>query len=152
MRQLVSPGRPSANTIPRPSPAKSGSCERKAAIQFWCSAPRPLSIAATWFRPAWWRRAVTVVRLGMPVDPGNLLMLGRLGPADVIGVPSCAASPKVNGFDWVLQRRLAGLAVGARDISMAPGRRQRQLFGDSWFLSLLLVQLHIVEHSAGNYG
>ena len=63
-----------------------------------------------------------VVRLGMPVDPGNLLMLGRLGGADVIGVPSCAASPKVNGFDWVLQRRLAGLAVGAREITgMAPG-------------------------------
>ena len=63
-----------------------------------------------------------VIRLGMPVDPGNLLMLGRLGPADVIGVPSCAASPKTNGFDWVLQRRLAGLPVGAREIvSMASG-------------------------------
>ena len=63
-----------------------------------------------------------VVRLGMPVDPGNLLMLGRLGGADVIGVPSCAASPKVNGFDWVLQRRLSGLPVGPREIiGMAPG-------------------------------
>jgi len=63
-----------------------------------------------------------VIRLGMPVDPGNLLMLGRLGKADVIGVPSCAASPKVNGFDWVLQRRLAGLPVGAREIvGMASG-------------------------------
>ena len=63
-----------------------------------------------------------VVRLGMPVDPGNLLMLGKLGATDVIGVPSCAASPKVNGFDWVLQRRLAGLPVGAREIiGMAAG-------------------------------
>jgi len=63
-----------------------------------------------------------VIHLGMPVDPGNLLMLGRIGTVDVIGVPSCAASPKTNGFDWVLQRRLAGLPVGRRElIAMAPG-------------------------------
>ena len=53
-----------------------------------------------------------VVRLGMPVDPGNLILVGRIGTVDVIGAPSCAASPKLNGFDWVLQRRLAGLEVG----------------------------------------
>ena len=57
-----------------------------------------------------------VVHLGMPVDPGNLLMLGRLGQTPVIGVPSCARSPKVNGFDWVLERTLAGIAVGPEDI------------------------------------
>ena len=63
-----------------------------------------------------------VVHVGMPVDPGNLLMLGRFQGADVIGVPSCAASPKVNGFDWVLQRLLAGLPVGRKEIiAMAPG-------------------------------
>jgi molybdenum cofactor cytidylyltransferase len=56
------------------------------------------------------------VHLGMPVDPGNLLMLGRLGQTPVIGVPSCARSPKVNGFDWVLERTLAGIAVGPEDI------------------------------------
>ncbi|MGE0627958.1 MAG: NTP transferase domain-containing protein [Hyphomicrobiaceae bacterium] len=58
-----------------------------------------------------------VVHLGMPVDPGNLLMAGRLRESDVIGVPSCAGSPKLNGFDWVLERRIAGLAVGGREIS-----------------------------------
>ncbi len=57
-----------------------------------------------------------VIHLGMPVDPGNLLMFGRLGEASVIGVPSCARSPKTNGFDWVLSRVLAGLAVTPRDI------------------------------------
>lgn len=57
-----------------------------------------------------------VVHLGMPVDPGNLMMLGRLGKVDVIGVPSCARSPKVNGFDWVLARILAGLDVTPRDV------------------------------------
>ncbi len=58
-----------------------------------------------------------IVHLGMPVDPGNLLLLGRLDNADVIGVPSCAGSPKLNGFDWVLERRFAGLEVSAHDIS-----------------------------------
>ena len=53
----------------------------------------------------------TVLRFGMPVDPGNLLMLGRLGGVPVIGLPGCARSPKLNGFDWVLQRLLAGLPV-----------------------------------------
>ncbi len=63
-----------------------------------------------------------VIHLGMPVDPGNLLLVGRLGQTDVIGVPSCASSPKLNGFDWVLARRLAGLALGrAEIIAMAPG-------------------------------
>lgn len=57
-----------------------------------------------------------VVHLGMPVDPGNLLMLGAIGTSPVIGVPSCARSPKLNGFDWVLQRVLAGLEVNAHDI------------------------------------
>lgn len=57
------------------------------------------------------------MQVGMPVDPGNLIMVGRLGEADVIGVPSCAGSPKLNGFDWVLERRLAGLQVGRQEIT-----------------------------------
>ncbi len=58
-----------------------------------------------------------IVRLGMPVDPGNMMLMGRLGETDVIGAPSCAASPKLNGFDWVLERRLAGIEVGVRDVA-----------------------------------
>ncbi|MBM3573838.1 MAG: 4-diphosphocytidyl-2C-methyl-D-erythritol kinase, partial [Alphaproteobacteria bacterium] len=58
-----------------------------------------------------------VDHFGMPVDPGNLLLLGRLDPATpVIGMPGCSRSPKLNGFDWVLQRLLAGLAVTRRDV------------------------------------
>jgi molybdenum cofactor cytidylyltransferase len=57
-----------------------------------------------------------VVNLGMPVDPGNLMMLGRLSDTPVIGVPSCARSPKVNGFDWVLERVAAGIKLTAQDI------------------------------------
>lgn len=59
----------------------------------------------------------TVVRAGMPVDPGNLLVLGTLGGKRVIGAPGCARSPKENGFDWVLDRLVAGLDVTAGDIA-----------------------------------
>ena len=52
-----------------------------------------------------------VEHFGMPVDPGNLMLLGRLGEKRVIGMPGCARSPKLNGFDFVLQRLLAGIAV-----------------------------------------
>jgi molybdenum cofactor cytidylyltransferase len=57
-----------------------------------------------------------IIHLGMPVDPGNLMMLGNLRGVSVIGVPSCARSPKVNGFDFVLQRVLADLDLTAHDI------------------------------------
>ena len=53
----------------------------------------------------------------MPVDPGNLLVLGDVDGTPVIVAPGCARSPKVNGFDWVLDRMLAGLAVSAEDIA-----------------------------------
>ncbi len=58
-----------------------------------------------------------IVRLGMPVDPGNLLLLGRLGATVVIGLPSCAGSLKLNGFDWVLERCLAGVEMTSGDIA-----------------------------------
>ena len=57
-----------------------------------------------------------VEHFGMPVDPGNLLLLGEIGVVPVIGAPGCARSPKENGFDWVLQRLLAGVRVSAQDI------------------------------------
>ena len=53
---------------------------------------------------------------GMPVDPGNLLLLGSINGIDVIGIPGCARSPKLNGFDWVLQRLLANMSVESVDI------------------------------------
>ncbi len=58
-----------------------------------------------------------VSRVGMPVDPGNLLVLGELGGVPVIGAPGCARSPKENGFDWVLRRLLADLRVTADDVA-----------------------------------
>lgn len=57
-----------------------------------------------------------VEHLGMPVDPGNLLLIGSLGAVPVVGAPGCARSPKENGFDWVLQRLLADIPVTRADI------------------------------------
>lgn len=63
-----------------------------------------------------------VVHLGMPVEPGNLLMLAQLGAVPVIGLPGCARSPKLNGLDWVLERLAADLAVdGAAIAAMGVG-------------------------------
>jgi molybdenum cofactor cytidylyltransferase len=59
----------------------------------------------------------TVAHFGMPVDPGNLLMLGDAAGRPVLGAPGCARSPKENGFDWILMRLLAGLAVPREDIT-----------------------------------
>jgi molybdenum cofactor cytidylyltransferase len=58
----------------------------------------------------------TIEHFGMPVDPGNLLLMARLGGTPILGLPGCARSPKVNGFDWVLRRVLADLPVGAEII------------------------------------
>ena len=58
-----------------------------------------------------------IEHFGMPVDPGNLMLIGRLRGQAVIGAPGCARSPKENGFDWVLMRLLAGLPVSRTDIT-----------------------------------
>jgi molybdenum cofactor cytidylyltransferase len=57
-----------------------------------------------------------IEHFGMPVDPGNLLLVGALGDKPVLGAPGCARSPKENGFDWVLHRLLASLPVTRADI------------------------------------
>jgi molybdenum cofactor cytidylyltransferase len=58
-----------------------------------------------------------IEHFGMPVDPGNLMLIGRLRGQAVLGAPGCARSPKENGFDWVLMRLLAGLPVTRADIT-----------------------------------
>lgn len=59
-----------------------------------------------------------VHHFGMPVDPGNLLFIGEMNGKPVVGMPGCARSPKLNGFDWVLWRLLADLNVTKRDIML----------------------------------
>jgi molybdenum cofactor cytidylyltransferase len=58
-----------------------------------------------------------IEHFGMPVDPGNLLLIGNAGGIPVMGAPGCARSPVENGFDWVLTRLLAGLKVERADIT-----------------------------------
>ncbi len=57
-----------------------------------------------------------VEHFGMPVDPGNLLLVGSFEGKPVLGAPGCARSPKENGFDWVLHRLLADVPVSRADI------------------------------------
>ena len=53
---------------------------------------------------------------GMPADPGNLLVLAHVDTTPVLILPGCARSPKLNGFDWVLQRLAADIPVTRTDI------------------------------------
>ncbi len=64
------------------------------------------------------RAGGVVEAVGAPVDPGNLLMLGYLGPIPVLGAPGCARSRKLNIIDWVLPRLLAGDRLTRQDINL----------------------------------
>ena len=58
-----------------------------------------------------------IEHFGMPVDPGNLLLIGSVRGTPLIGAPGCARSPKENGFDWVLHRVMANIPVTRADIT-----------------------------------
>jgi molybdenum cofactor cytidylyltransferase len=58
-----------------------------------------------------------IEHFGMPVDPGNLLLIGKASGVPVLGAPGCARSPVENGFDWVLMRLLAGLKVTRAELT-----------------------------------
>ena len=58
-----------------------------------------------------------IEHFGMPVDPGNLMLIGKVRGLPVLGAPGCARSPKENGFDWILMRLLAGIPVTREDIT-----------------------------------
>lgn len=73
----------------------------------------PLDVAPQALR----RAEGEVTRFGMPVDPGNLLFLGRYRGKPVIGLPGCARSPALNGADWVLERVICGVDVTSTDIA-----------------------------------
>ncbi len=53
---------------------------------------------------------------GMPVDPGQLLVLAELAGVPVLALPGSARSSRVGGNDWVLWRLMAGLEVTRTDI------------------------------------
>ena len=49
-----------------------------------------------------------VTCFGVPVDPGNLLLVAYLGDTAIMGAPGCARSRKPNIVDWALPRLLVG--------------------------------------------
>ena len=63
------------------------------------------------------RAGGSIARLGMPVDPGHLTLVGRLGAMHVLGLPGSARSPRMHGFDRVLQLIVAGIEVTGEDIA-----------------------------------
>jgi len=57
-----------------------------------------------------------IVHFGMPVDPGNLICVGRIKDKPALVLPGCARSPKLNGIDFILTRLFAGLKVTSGEI------------------------------------
>lgn len=57
-----------------------------------------------------------ILHFGMPVDPGNLICLGRISARPALVLPGCARSPALNGIDFVLTRLFAGLEVTSADL------------------------------------
>ena len=58
----------------------------------------------------------SVFHFGLPVDPGNLMLMGKIGAMHVLGLPGSARSPRLHGFDWVLERLVADIEVTSRDL------------------------------------
>jgi molybdenum cofactor cytidylyltransferase len=57
-----------------------------------------------------------VEHFGLPVDPGNLMLMGTVSKMRVLGLPGSARSPRLHGFDWVLQRLVANISVTGQDL------------------------------------
>ncbi|HJV27855.1 MAG TPA: molybdopterin-binding protein [Aromatoleum sp.] len=58
----------------------------------------------------------TIDHFGMPVEPGNMLVLGHIGAVPVVILPGCGRSRKSNGLDLVLPRLMAGIPPTREDI------------------------------------
>lgn len=52
-----------------------------------------------------------IEHFGMPVDPGNLLLLANINGIPVVGMPGCGRSKKYNGLDKVLDRMACRVPV-----------------------------------------
>ena len=58
----------------------------------------------------------SVSQLGVPVDPGSLLMLAWLDAMPIIGAPGCMKSLQTNVIDLILPRLLAGERLNRADL------------------------------------
>lgn len=57
-----------------------------------------------------------VVQHGVPVEPGNLLLLAYYGDVPIVGAPGCARSKNYNVVDMILPRLAAGERLTSRDL------------------------------------
>lgn len=54
---------------------------------------------------------------GVPLLPGAMTLVGRIGTAQVLGVPACALFFKTTSLDVLLPRLLAGVRLTRRDLA-----------------------------------
>jgi molybdopterin biosynthesis enzyme len=57
-----------------------------------------------------------IVHYGMPVEPGNLMLLAYRGDIPIVGAPGCAKSKSHNVVDMVLPRLAAGERLTRQDL------------------------------------
>lgn len=54
-----------------------------------------------------------IVRHGVPAHPGSMVWLARIGPTDLLGLPSCGAYSRATAADLLLPRLLTGERASA---------------------------------------
>ncbi len=57
-----------------------------------------------------------IIQYGLPVEPGNLMLLAYHGHVPLVGAPGCAKSKSHNVVDLVLPRLVAGERLTRRDL------------------------------------
>ncbi|MFD1198237.1 hypothetical protein ACFQ3K_07910 [Brucella gallinifaecis] len=57
-----------------------------------------------------------ILRMGVPVDPGNLLILARLNGKYIVVAPGSARSARENSLDWILDRLMVGMELDAGEL------------------------------------
>ena len=57
------------------------------------------------------------VKFGLPVLPGTMTLIGRIGQAQVLGVPACALYYKITALDLILPRLLANVEIRRTDLA-----------------------------------
>ena len=72
--------------------------------------------AADVFPAAVERVGGVVDHIGMPVDPGNLLVVAHQGDVGLFGVPGCARTSRPSGFDAVLRAYIADVPMSPQQI------------------------------------
>ena len=58
-----------------------------------------------------------IIHFGLPVDPGNLLILASLNNKFLVGMPGCARSPSLNGLDLILRMLVADINIDKQIIA-----------------------------------